>query len=183
MDKLILIADNHWTTVDGIRLFLHEKFGLTDIEVVTTCSAIMDRLKLNNYNHLIMELDFDDDTSASIIPTIKALYPSLKVAIFTSLKEDIKEYLRDYGIYHFISKHSTKEQIEKEFSAFLNGQLSIESLRKIKRNDNRLKKISPRELQILALIYANKSNDEIAHKLNIRKNSVSTMKYRIVSKR
>jgi DNA-binding NarL/FixJ family response regulator len=182
MDKIILIADNHWTTVDGIRMFLHEKFAPAEIEVITTCAEIMDRLKGGNYTHLIMELNFDDDTSASIIPNIKTQYPALRVAIFSSLDDEIKEYLRDYGIYHFISKHSTKEEIEKGFSLFLDGQMSIEDLRKIKKDDQRVK-LSPRELQVLALIYANKSNDEIAHKLNIRKNSVSTMKYRIVSKR
>jgi len=182
MDKLILIADNHWTTVDGIQMFLHEKFGPVEIEVVTTCSEIMDRLKGNRFTHLIMELNFDDDTSASIIPKIKPLFPSLKVAIFSSLDEDIKEHLRDYGIYHFISKHSTKEEIRNGFSLFLSGQLPIGSLKKVSKSDHRVK-LSPRELEVLALIYANKSNDEIAHKLHIKKNSVSTMKYRIVSKR
>lgn len=40
-----------------------------------------------------------------------------------------------------------------------------------------------RRRTLLALIYAKKSNDEIAHKLNVARNTVSTIKYPIVSKR
>ena len=179
MDKCILIADNHWTTVDGIRLFLRENLDLPIVDSATKCSEIAKMLRTKEYTHLLMELYLEDDTSASIIPEIKDHYPSLNIAIFTAANDLIKGPLRDYGIYHFISKELSKDEIEKACTRFFENQLSLDSLRRFSKNTQ---KLSPRELQVYALLLAKIPNDEIANRLNVKKNSISTFRYRILRK-
>ncbi len=125
------------------------------------------------------------------MPEIKTLAPEIRILIFTGIDEaaNALKFLKA-GANGFISKMSEEEEIKNailtimkdgEYLSPQTQSLLMNSMRNSKAI-NPLFRLTERELQIAKMYASGNSNLEIANQLDVKQNTVSTIKRRIFEK-
>ena len=183
MNTAILLADDHFMLSKGMRKVLEYEFGYKNIHCVTKCSEVLKELNKKTYTHLILDIGLADGSSLEILPTIKKLYPSLNILIF-SAKPGVayQRALHQYGIRNFLSKEEGEEETMEALRRFFyrsgkEGSGLGEGL-----VENPFADLTAREMEVLHYILKGMGSNEIGDALNIKQNTVSTLKSRIFEK-
>jgi DNA-binding NarL/FixJ family response regulator len=143
----------------------------------------MAQLNKEYVTHLILDLIFADGNSLEILPNINKLYPSLKILIFSMQPPAIqREAFRQINISYYLSKTSDNETVVKVLTNFLNNDKIIEESNLTVSGINPFKELTARELQILHYMLNGLGTKQISETLNLKMNSVSTLKKRIFEK-
>jgi two-component system, NarL family, invasion response regulator UvrY len=182
MQPKILIADDHSMIRKGLKLHMQLTLGYTDIEEVATCNDLMKELVKKKYTHLILDIILSDGNTLEVIPNIRRVYPDLNILVFSMQPAEIYgEALKQYGINYYLSKSVGDEEIIQILQKFLQNETPVRR-NNIQHQDNPFKTLAPRELEILHYVLKGIGTKEIAETLNLKMNSVSTMKTRIYEK-
>lgn len=182
MQPRIIIADDHSMIRKGLKLQIQLSLGHTDITEVATCNALMNELVKAKYTHLILDIILSDGSSLEIIPNIRRVYPDLKILIFSMQPPEIYgEALKQFGIQYYLSKSVGEEEMIKVISQFLQNETPVRKTN-MQNYDNPFKTLAPRELEILHYVLRGSGTKEIAETLNLKMNTVSTLKTRIYEK-
>lgn len=186
-----LLADDHSLIRQGIE-FLIEEIGF-DGEVfhASTLQKVLETVEMQQIEIVIIDALFPDGNSANIISQIKNLKPKIKILVFSGVDESTQsiKYI-NAGANGFLSKLSEENDIKeailkihqtgKYISSITQGLL-IDSLQN--RNIiNPLQRLTERELEIAEMYAKGYGNLEIANNLNVKQNTISTIKKRIFDK-
>lgn len=186
-----LLADDHSLIRQGI-VFLLEEIGL-DCEILqaSTLSKVLEAVETNSIDIAIIDAHFPDGNSLTIIPQIKKTRPEIKILIFTGIDEETQSLkFINAGANGFLSKLSEEEEIKKAIINMQNyGQhispvtqsLLMNSLQNPKMI-NPLSRLTEREMEIAEMYAKGFGNLEIANKLSVKQNTISTIKKRIFEK-
>jgi two-component system, NarL family, invasion response regulator UvrY len=182
MTPKILIADDHSMIRKGLKLDIKFNLGYDDIEEVSTCHELMKELVRKKYTHLILDIILSDGSSLEVIPNIRRVYSSLNILIFSMQPAEIYgEALKQYGISYYMSKTVGEEEMAAMLRKFLNNETPVK--RKISpKQDNPFQSLAPRELEVMHYLLRGSGTKEISEILNLKMNTVSTMKTRIFEK-
>ncbi len=179
----ILIGDDHGMIRRGVSLLIQMEIGDYAIVEADSCSKVMAQLNKDYFTHLILDIIFADGSSLEIIPNIRRLYPSLKILIFSMQPSEIHgEVFRQNDIAYYLSKTSDNPTVVKVLTNFINNNKNIEESNHIKSGVNPFKTLTSRELQILHYMLNGLGTKQISETLNLKMNSVSTLKKRIYDK-
>ena len=182
MQPKILIADDHSMIRKGLKLHMQLTLGYTDINEVATCNDLMRELVKNKYTHLVLDIILSDGSTLEVIPNIRRVYPDLHILVFSMQPAEIYgEALKQYGINHYMSKATGEEEMIQVLQKFLHNEEPV------RRNNfqyhvNPFTALAPRELEILHYILKGIGTKEIADTLNLKMNTISTIKNRIFEK-
>lgn len=91
------------------------------------------------------------------------------------------EALKKYGIRHYLSKTSPEEKTIELLKAFLNDEMPVDKTTTVKYH-NPFSDLSARELEVLHYLLKGQGTKFISDVLNLRMNTISTMKKRIFEK-
>ncbi|WP_027379263.1 response regulator transcription factor [Chryseobacterium daeguense] len=186
-----LLADDHSLIRQGL-VFLLEDMEL-DHEVVHASNLQQLTESINKFpiDIAVIDAHFPDGNSLSVLPEIKKIRPKMKVLIFTGIDETMHSlrYL-NAGADGFLSKLNEEEEIEKAIRKILSDgeyispetQILLVNSMKNPSLVNPLSSLTERELQIAEMYAQGLGNLEIAVKLDIKQNTVSTLKRRIFDK-
>ncbi|NOT50405.1 MAG: response regulator transcription factor [Chitinophagaceae bacterium] len=178
----ILIADDHSMIRKGLKLNMQLTLGYNDIEEVATCSSLMNELVKKKYTHLVLDIILSDGSTLEVIPNIRRVYPDLQILIFSMQPAEIYgEALKQYGINYYLSKSVGDEEMIQVLQRFLQNEKPVRR-NTIPHHDNPFTTLAPRELEILHYILKGAGTKEIAEILNLKMNTVSTIKTRIYEK-
>ncbi len=178
----ILIADDHSMIRKGLKLDIQLTLGYADIEEVATCNELMKELVKKKYTHLILDIILSDGNTLEVIPNIRKVYPDLHILIFSMQPAEIYgEALKQYGINYYLSKSVGEEEMIHSLQKFLQNETPVRR-NNVQQQDNPFKTLAPRELEILHYVLKGSGTKEIAETLNLKMNTVSTMKNRIYEK-
>ena len=181
MQPKILIADDHSMIRKGLKLHMQLTLGYTDIHEVATCNDLMKELVKNKYTHLILDIILSDGSTLEVIPNIRRVYPDLHILVFTMQPAEIYgEALKQYGINHYMSKTIGEEEMIQVLQKFLHNEEPVRN--NINHHDNPFTTLAPRELEILHYILKGIGTKDIADTLNLKMNTISTIKNRIFEK-
>lgn len=181
MHPKILIADDHSMIRKGLKLHMQLTLGFTDISEVATCNELMKELVKKKYTHLVLDIILSDGNTLEVIPNIRRVYPDLNILIFSMQPAEIYgEALKQYGINHYLSKSVGEEDIVQVLQKFLHNEEPVRN--NIRHLDNPFKTLAPRELEILHYILKGAGTKDIADTLNLKMNTISTIKTRIFEK-
>jgi len=186
-----LLADDHNIVRQGIQFIIEDLIEDCEIYHASSIQQIREQIQQNPIDIAILDAQFPDGNSLSVIPEIRKLQPEIKILIFSSFEEE--NYSLKFinaGANGFLSKLSEEPEIRKAVSAMIeNGEyfpaLTQKLLELSVRNPdllNPLKPLSERELQIAELLAKGFGNLEIANELSLKQNTVSTFKKRIFEK-
>jgi DNA-binding NarL/FixJ family response regulator len=178
----ILIADDHSMIRKGLKLYMQLNLGFSDIQEVGSCHDLMKELVKKKYSHLVLDLILTDGNTLEVIPNIRRVYPDLHILVFSMQPAEIYgEALKQYGINYYLSKSSGDEEIILALRKFLQNETPVRR-NSIQHQDNPFKTLAPRELEILHYLLKGLGTKEIAETLNLKMNTVSTIKTRIYEK-
>ncbi|UQB70004.1 response regulator transcription factor [Epilithonimonas zeae] len=186
-----LLADDHSLIRQGI-VFLLEEIGL-DCEILqaSTLSKVLETLEANPINIAIIDAHFPDGNSLTIIPQIKKTRPEIKILIFTGIDEEMHALkFINAGANGFLSKLSDEEEIKQAIMKMqIYGQYISPVTQALLMNSlqnptiaNPLNRLTEREMEIAEMYAKGLGNLEIANKLDVKQNTISTIKKRIFEK-
>lgn len=182
MQPKILIADDHSMIRKGLKLHIQLTLGYNDLHEVGTCNELMTELVKNQYTHLILDIILSDGSTLEVIPNIRRVYPNLNILIFSMLPAEIYgEALKQYGINYYMSKSVGEEEMIQVLQKFMHNEAPIRPT-KIYVQDNPFTSLAPRELEILHYVLKGIGTKDIAETLNLKMNTISTIKNRIFEK-
>jgi DNA-binding NarL/FixJ family response regulator len=186
-----LIADDHSIVRNGLALVIKSTFDNVVLYQAANFDEIKNQVAEIKIDLLILDINFPEGNTLSILPQLKTLQPNMKILIFTSYDEDVYalRYIKA-GADGYLSKLCSPEEIQlaitrimtegKYMSSILNTKI-IDSFM-LKTTDNPLEKLSERELEIATLLVKGFGNLEISNELNLKATTVSTYKARIFEK-
>ncbi|WP_312767842.1 response regulator transcription factor [Epilithonimonas sp.] len=186
-----LLADDHSLIRQGV-VFVLEEIGLdSDIFHASNLAQILNQVTTNPIDIAIIDAHFPDGNSLSILEQIKTIRPEIKILIFSGIDENTQslKYI-NAGANGFLSKLNEEDEVrnailkiyhEGKYISPVTQALLMNSFRN--RNlINPLFSLTERELQIAEMYAEGLGNLEIANKLDIKQNTVSTLKKRIFEK-
>ncbi|GGG63287.1 response regulator [Epilithonimonas arachidiradicis] len=186
-----LLADDHSLIRQGL-VFMLEEIGL-DCEIfqASNLSQVLDTVQSQAIDIAIIDAHFPDGNSLTILPKIKEINPEIKVLIFTGIDEATQSLkFINAGANGFLSKLSEEEEIKQAILRMLRyGQYISPLTQALMMNSmqnpkliNPLESLTERELEIAELYAKGLGNLEIASRLDLKQNTISTVKKRIFEK-
>lgn len=186
-----LIADDHTVVRQGVALIIRELYEKATIFQVDSYTSIIEVLKNQTIDILILDINFPDGNSVKVVPEAKKLQPNIKILVFSAFDESVYA-LRFFnaGANGYLSKLSKEEEIKAAIVSLVNDGKYISSHTKEKildsyllgKKTNPLEHLSNREIEISRLLVKGFGNLEISNTLHIQKTTVSTYKKRIFEK-
>ena len=186
-----LLADYHSLIRQGV-VFIIEEMEL-DCEIYQASNLHQTLEFINKFpiDIAIIDANFPDGNSLNVLPEIKKISPDTKILIFTGFDEGPQslKYLTA-GANGFLSKMNDEEEIKNAILKMVNSgayispitqALLIDSIRN-PAVSNPLLLLTERELQIAKMYAEGQGNLEIANSLDVKQNTVSTLKKRIFDK-
>lgn len=162
-------------------LQLHLNF--TEVSEVTSCNELLKDLTKTTYTHLVLDIILSDGNTLEILPVIRKLYPELKIMVFSMQPAEVYgKALRQYGIDHYLPKTTPEEETIRLLRRFLLNEHPLRDDTATKYHNNPFSALAPRELEILHYVLKGLGTKEIAETLNVKMNTVSTVKNRIFEK-
>lgn len=181
--KEVLICDDHLMVRKGLLAVCQTQWGLTSIGEASSCNELMRVLKKKTYTHLIMDLVLPDGVTMEILPNIRRLYPELHIVVFTMQPLGIyRAGLARYGITQFISKAAPERETFRQLQDFLYNSPSRPSETGKPLEKCVFDRLTPRETEVLHYLLMGMGSAEIGHILNMKQNTISTFKRRILEK-
>ena len=193
MNKSIkfLLGDDHNIVRQGLQFIIGDVIDEPEIIHASSLEQILSQIKSNNFDIAILDAQFPDGNSLSIIAEIKRLQLEIKILIFTSFEEEnySLKFINE-GADGFLNKLSEENEIQnaiqemiengKSFPPFTQKMLQLSDQQVALLNP--LNQLTERELEIAILYAKGFGNLEIANSLSLRQNTISTFKKRIFDK-
>ena len=186
-----LIADDHSVVRQGVSLIIKELFLNASISMAGNFKDTFKLLRESEFDLLILDVNFPDGNSLSVLSEIKAIQPDLKILIFSAYDENIyaMRYL-NAGASGYLNKETTEDEMKSAINSMISSGKYITQNIKDKILDSYISKkplnpldlLSNREIEVARLLIKGYGNLEILELLNIKKTTVSTYKNRIFEK-
>lgn len=164
-----------------------------DIHCSTVLSDLINFLKNNHVDLLVLDYELKDTSAIEIVPKLRQQQPDLPILIYTMHAESwIIQMLIKAEVNGIVTKGDKLDELkkaacrimeeqEKYFSpTALNAVLSIMGDQSAKRNLTY--NPSPRELEVIELLSNGLTSEEISQELNLSKNTIDTMRKNILLK-
>ena len=194
----ILFIDDHKLLIPGMKSAI-ESLGAYTVTGISDSQKVMYFLNNRNVPDLIItDLNMPGMDGIELIQKIRSVLPKQKIAVMTMYYTfNLMKTLESLGVSGFILKNDEMDVLNQLIITVINGGKFISpSLHNLTKNlnydfsqdgevvDNFIKKfsLSPRELEILRMVVSNMSSQQIADKLFISKDTVSTHRKNIIRK-
>ncbi len=187
--KKVLFAEDHSIVIRGMKLLFEREFNKFQLDVVHNSSDLMNSLKTNSYELMIIDLHIEDGDTLHLITTILSLYPGLHILLFSGNAEEIyAQKLYNEGIMGYLNKQANDDEIIFALKQLLEGKRYMsESFKKylLTKKDTAsspFDKLTQREMEVLNLLVQGKRPSEICRELNLQSSTVSTYKIKLFTK-
>ncbi len=186
----VLIADDHAVFRAGLRQFLGEVPGVSEIGEAVSGNDTLDRLRENEWDLLVLDLNMPDRGGIDILRHVRAGHAGTRILVLSGYPE--RQYAMNVlraGANGYIAKDSSPEELMKAIRIVLQGRWYVsESLAELlvldfDQGDQPLhSKLSEREFQIFGKLANGMAVSEIARELCLSVKTVSTYRARILDK-
>ncbi len=188
---VFLLGDDHQIVRQGLAFIISDLFPDSEIRHASTLEQVLEIASENPVDAAILDAQFPDGNSLTIIKEFRKLQPDARILIFTSSAEEHHslKFLRE-GANGFLSKLSEEPEIATALQELMNRGSYLSPLTQQLLAQAALDPVSPdplsqltgRELEVADLLAEGLGNLEIANKMELRQNTVSTFKKRIFRK-
>ncbi len=189
--KKVAIADDHDIIRYAIKIILDKNPAITVVADTSDLSKIIEMCRANKPDLLLLDINFQNGDSLSVLKQLKKEDRDLKVLVY-SAQEEMKYAFRvlKLGASGYLTKQQTLESLSDAITCVLSGKKYIsaelaQELASRVQDDFEVaeyEKLSERELQTLKLIANGFSVGDIAEKLNLSVKTISMYRSRILAK-
>jgi DNA-binding NarL/FixJ family response regulator len=187
----VIVVDDHSLIREGLKKLL---VGQWDMEVVAECesaSELMDKLKRVECDVVVLDINLPGKSGIEVLYDLKTQGPGVKTLVLSMYPEErFATRALKAGAMGYLNKKSASEELVrairrisrggKYVSESLADQLVGELTHDKSATPHEL--LSDREFQVLMLIGAGKSVQEITDALSVSLSSVNTYRRRILDK-
>ncbi len=201
----VFVADDHHLFIAGLQSILKdsEKYFFNVIGIAHTGEELLEKLKLEEPDLLILDLNMPGRDGLDALKSIRLIYPKLKILALTMYDDSkiVKSAFKQ-GVDGYVLKNVPKEELHSAIDDVLadlthlgkgvriSGTLAnmtkpiVQLSNNVQFEDRFIKKynLTKRELEILKLITLALSNKEIAKELFISDQTVSVHRKNIMRK-
>jgi two-component system, NarL family, invasion response regulator UvrY len=179
----LFLADDHAIIRQGI------KRALTDMTVVaeaSTADELLAGLPAHPCDVLLLDLGLPGESGIRLIPSLKRLCPRVRIIVFSMFSEP--EYARhalEAGAAGYVLKTASMQELRDAVRQVIAGQTYLShhfDEQELSSPRPPVKRLSPREEQIMQLIGAGKPMRDIADSLALSPKTVATHRARILEK-
>lgn len=189
----VLLADDHGMVRAGIRLLLEK---LPDIEVVAEASDGREAIRLvekHQPNILLTDIAMPLLSGLEVTRHLANTFPQVRVIILSMYSDEEHVYLGlRAGAAGYLLKGAAREELTLAIRAVAHGEIYLSppvskiSIREYSGRVNAepcpLRKLSPRQEQVLQLIAEGKTTKQIALELNINVKTVETHRMQLMDR-
>lgn len=186
-----LLADDHSLIRQGISFLIDELDFETEILQTSNLQETLNVIQEKHIDIAVIDAHFPDGNSLSQLRKMKQTRAEMKILIFTGIDEDAHalKYIKS-GANGFLSKMSEEDEIRNaltqmvEVGEYISSTLQTQLIESVQNPSlvNPLYALTERELEVAEKYAEGLGNLEIANQLNIKQNTVSTLKKRILYK-
>lgn len=198
MYKLLLV-DDHKLLISGLKSIIETEFD-AKVRIETQSTLIMNILNGENFDLIITDLNMPELNGIELIKKIRQTKPLQKIAVITMYyTPQIIAELLEQKVNGFFHKSIDDAELIKGIQMTLDGKNFFpNNLKQMHATNNydfkvthnqliqddflRLYSLTKREHEIFKLIIANKTSQEIADKMYLSKDTVSTHRKNIIRK-
>ncbi len=189
----ILIADDHAIVREGLKQIVAEEKDMCVSAEAKDGTELLEilRVKKNNFSIIILDINMPGKNGLEVLKDLKSFYPDLPVLILSMFSEE--QYgLRAIkaGADGYLKKVSAPGELviairkivsgKKYINEVLAAKLAIDITHKSKPQPHEA--LSDREFQIMCMIAAGKSAEEISEELSISIHTVYSYRNRVFEK-
>ena len=188
----ILVADDHQMFIDGIKSLLRKETYINFVGEVSNGVEALDFLKTQTVDLLITDISMPEMDGIELTKNVKQLYPATKVLVLSM--HDDKQIISEILLAEaegYILKNTGKSELTKAIEYIIEGSthyskevmtIMMQQLKKQEKNNQEIKSLTERELEILKLIVQEYSTAAIAEQLFISPRTVDTHRKHIMQK-
>ncbi|MCJ7935643.1 MAG: response regulator transcription factor [Chryseobacterium sp.] len=186
-----LLADDHSIVRQGMEIIISDIVPNAIIYHSSSLKQLVELVESKEIAMAIIDAHFPDGNSLHILSQMKSVNPDIKILIFTGLEEDLHalKFIKA-GANGYLSKLSEEEEVREAVLEFIKkgeyfSAVSRNLLVQFVFNPdliNPLSRLTKRELQIAEMYAEGLGNLEISNQLDIKQNTVSTIKKNIFEK-
>jgi len=192
MSIKVAIVDDHVLIVQGLQNLLGHHPDIIITETYDSGKMLLEGLKQKQPDVLLMDIQLPDQSGNELVRIISKRYPALKIIALTSMDTifHIKDMMQ-HGCVGYVTKQAGAEVLLDAIKQVYSGteflEESIEtrwmkSLLKTQKQQSMQAPLSRREKEILKLIAAEYTNQEIAEKLYLSQRTVESHRYSLLQK-
>ena len=182
----IFIVDDHYMVIEGIRSLLQDEKEIEWMGHATHAASCLSFLQKQLPDIILMDISMPDKNGIDLCAEVKEKYPSVFIiGLSTFNQQSFIQKMIDNGASGYLLKNATKDELLEGIQAVMQGKIYLsdeaaQSLRKS--NDPKVPVLTRREKDVLELIAAGMTNNEIATKLYISVTTVETHRKNLLSK-
>ncbi|CAM1343165.1 response regulator [Tenacibaculum amylolyticum] len=188
----LLIADDHVLFLEGIKKLLQTNPKFEVVETVTNGIALLEALKKKTVDIVILDLSMPEMDGIEACKHMRNKFPDIKILILSTHSHlQLVVRLIKYGVSGYLLKNIVQEELFLALEEIYKGNTYFskeiqekkeDNDRKIRIHKNSITELSRREKEILLLIVAENTTQEIADKIFISTNTVNTHRRNLLSK-
>src|SRR5450631_875277 len=189
----VLLADDHSIIRESLKTYIKNIIPHSIIEEAYDGDSAFEKIKHNNYNLIILDINMPDTDSFGLVSNILAVKPESKILIFSMNSEEVyAKKLLNLGVLGYLNKAAFADEIrqaieyvisnKRYLSPSLSQALAESALGKDPDNQNPFDLLSRRELEITKHLLKGESVSKIGSFLYLHTSTVGTHKARIFEK-
>lgn len=187
----IIVADDHALVRRGVKEVIAEEFDMAVIKEISTGQGVVNAVQEEEWDIVILDLNFPDTVGLKVLKELKALRPVLPIVVLTvHPEEQYAERVLKAGASGYVTKATVTEELMGAMNKALTGGTYVSSTlaERFAKGaiSSRVKPfhegLSDRELEVLCLFGKGQMPSEIARHLNLSIKTVSTYRARLLEK-
>jgi DNA-binding NarL/FixJ family response regulator len=192
----VLIADDHFLFINGLKLTLQERMQLDVIDFAMDGKEAIEKCHKQQFDVVLMDINMPIIDGIEATREIKRYYPKIKILIVSMLSNlDAVINVLKAGADGFLVKNANPNEFHKAFQAvrkdeiylsdYFSALLNIDKNGKVTRKDYITFSeniITPREKSVLRMICDGYTNPEIAETLFLSVETVNTHRKKMLIK-
>lgn len=190
----ILIVDDHQIVRDGIKSLLEDQKDINICGEAADGEGLIKLLAGKKVDVILMDISLPGKSGIELTAEIVESFPGMSVLMLSMyIEEEVILKAVKNGAKGYLQKNTTKSELisaihamasgDEYFSDQVNGILAQHTIQKTRKEEAKgLEDVSKREMEILGLLSAGLSNQEIGEKLFISVRTVESHKTHIMQK-
>jgi len=186
MATKVFIVDDHFMVIEGIRSLIHNDSNIEWMGHATNATSCLSFLQNQLPDVILMDVSMPDMNGIDLCKVVKEKYPSVFViGLSTFNQQSFIQKMVDNGASGYLLKNATKEELLEGIQTVVKGKMyySMEAAQSLRNNaDPKAPVITRRQKEMLELIAAGMTNNEIAKKLFISPATVDTHRKNLLAR-
>lgn len=182
----LLIIDDHYMIVEGIRSLLQYEKGIEWMGHAMNAASCLSFLEQQQPDVILMDINLPDKGGIDLCKEVKNKYPAIHIIGLSSFnQQSFIQKMMDNGASGYVLKNASREELIEAIETVMQGQLflSNEAALTVRKNeDSKIPVLTRREKEVLVLIAEGLTNNAIGEKLFISTTTVDTHRKNLLAK-